>query len=320
MPDPALAVLGANLPGIIPDIGMTSAPPPTLLDRQSINMAAEAAEGTQPAAVGVRSGSSNNVPAQLAPAETARHGFGGANEASAAMPTTQTSDASWSRSSLNPTVSSRSRDNLHSELPPASLGSSPPIEPIERIVVDPQILRAGTSRDPDGITRDPSVHAAAAPSAVEQSFPSEGAAAGSSSVPVANATPAELSEQLVRHVLGSIEKGTHEVVLRLHPSELGDLTIRLAVTGRDVSAWFATPQIQVQQAIGDALAQLHSNLGNAGYTLTGAWVGDDASNQQDRREQPPLPSAPRHAVDSAFLELPSAMPISSSNFGVSVYV
>ncbi|MGA8755440.1 MAG: flagellar hook-length control protein FliK [Stellaceae bacterium] len=119
--------------------------------------------------------------------------------------------------------------------------------------------------------------------------------------------------------MGSIENGAREVVLRLHPSGLGDLTIRLAVSGREVSAWFATPQTQVQQAISEAIGQLHSTLGNAGYTLAGAWIGNDASNQRAPREQLSAPSPARQAVANAPLELPSTTPISSSSTGVSVY-
>ena len=220
--------------------------------------------------------------------------------------------------SSHPTVLDKSRDMPEPEQSPATLGSSPPIG---TIVIDPQLLRHGSSGEGADSAPTAPVQFAVMPSpVVEKAVPGEGAADNSLSAPALNAAPAALSEQLFRQVMGSIENGAHEVVLRLHPSGLGDLTIRLAVSGREVSAWFATPQTQVQQAISEAIGQLHSTLGIAGYTLAGAWIGNDASNQRAPREQPPAPSPARQAVANAPLELTSTTPISSSSTGVSVYV
>lgn len=319
-PDPALAVLGATFPSVIPDAATVSFP--VMRDPDGNNVPAGTPSPdrqTAPAPVGVASVNSNTAPAEPAGADPARHQSGAVEAAPAAVPATQTSDASSSRSSLNPAASSKLRDNIKSEQSPAVFGGSPQRE---APVIDPQILHPGSSgAGSGGPDPNPPVQFAAVPSAgAEKIFSGGPAAGGSSSAAAVSAAPAELSEQLFRHVMGSIGNGTHEVVLRLHPTELGDLTIRLAVSGRDVSAWFATPQIQVQQAISEAIGQLHSNLGNAGYSLAGAWVGNDAANQSGGHEPPPPPSPTRQAVGTASLELPSATPISSSRTGVSVYV
>ncbi len=100
--------------------------------------------------------------------------------------------------------------------------------------------------------------------------------------------PADRLEQLLAEPLVRlVSSSQREMVIRLRPPELGELTVRVAVSGRSVSAWFETPQPQVQQIIGQAIAQLHSDLGTAGYDLTGAWVGTGASGgdaRQPRRD------------------------------------
>lgn len=265
----------------------------------------------------MKPGSSRTAPAQTAGADFAGHASGGAKDEPTAMVATRTPDASGSRSSLDPTFSSKSPNNLDPGHPALTPGSSPQIE---NIVLDPQTLHSGSSADNGNPTPISSVHALAAPSAAANTaLPGGPAAGGSSSATVATPASIEISQQLARHVMRSIENGIHEIVLRLRPSELGDLTVRLAVTGHEVSAWFATQQAQAQQVIGEAIGQLQGNLGNAGYTLVGAWVGNDGTSQSDRRERPPaLP--PSRQADSAARELAPAMPISSSNMGVSIYV
>ena len=135
-----------------------------------------------------------------------------------------------------------------------------------------------------------------------------------------NLTLGDISDQLSSHLLRSIQNPDHNVVLRLNPPELGDLTIRVVVSGREVSAWFATPQAQVQQAISQAIGQLHTSLGNAGYDLAGAWVGADASNPRERDSS--LPSArPGGAPARAEpITAPQPSPGAKTGRGVSIYV
>ena len=116
-----------------------------------------------------------------------------------------------------------------------------------------------------------------------------------------------------------VSNGSREMVLRLHPPELGDLTVRIAVSGRDVSAWFASPQPQVQSAISAAIGQLQTNLGNAGYNLNGAWVGGDASG--GRQQQAALPASPGIGAPlAAASALPATAVSRSASSGLNIYV
>ncbi|HTZ37271.1 MAG TPA: flagellar hook-length control protein FliK, partial [Stellaceae bacterium] len=110
-------------------------------------------------------------------------------------------------------------------------------------------------------------------------------------------TAAAIPDQVAGHLVRLVSSGSREMVMHLRPPELGDLTVRVAVSGRDVSAWFASPQPQVQSAISAALGQLQTSLGDAGYNLSGAWVGADASGAQQQGANPT--SVPRAAVAAA---------------------
>jgi flagellar hook-length control protein FliK len=94
--------------------------------------------------------------------------------------------------------------------------------------------------------------------------------------------PASFGEAMANHVLSMVSAGYQEATLQLQPPQLGELTIRVAVQGRDVSAWFGTAQPQVQVAVTQALDQLRTDLAGAGLNLAGTWVGADASGM--RRE------------------------------------
>ena len=129
-----------------------------------------------------------------------------------------------------------------------------------------------------------------------------------------------IADQVAGQLARMASNGSGEMVMRLHPPELGDLTVRVAVSGRDVAAWFASPQPQVQSAISAAIGQLQTNLGNAGYNLNGAWVGADASSarQQQNSSLPasPAPRAPLVAVAA----LPAASASRSASSGLNIYV
>jgi len=145
----------------------------------------------------------------------------------------------------------------------------------------------------------------------------EGSANSASSTP----SPTGLADQLSYHVIKSVDNGGGEVVLQLHPPELGDLTVRVLVNGRDVSAWFASPQIQVQQAITQAIGQLHTDLGNAGYNLNSVSVGADAWSPRERDNNLPLPQQQQRggANRSRVEESPGSSTPSAAS-GVSIYV
>jgi flagellar hook-length control protein FliK len=141
---------------------------------------------------------------------------------------------------------------------------------------------------------------------------------GGSRVP--ETTLGDLADRLSHHLIKLAGGDAHELVLQLHPPELGDVTVGVLVNGRDVSAWFVSPQAQVQQAISEAIGQLHTSLDNAGYNLNGTWIGADArspgqwdgtSSTPQQRRSP----ATRLSADEAS-ELPTLSPASR----ISVYV
>jgi flagellar hook-length control protein FliK len=184
---------------------------------------------------------------------------------------------------------------------------------------------ASTTRDhfsPIASTTD-----AGAAAASTASTPADGgsspALSASDAAPGLTSDPAgagSMADQIAGHMARMLSNGTREVTLRLHPPELGDLTMRVAVNGRDVSAWFASPQPQVQAAISAALGQLQTNLGGAGYNLTGAWVGGDGSgSHQQSWNNSPAPSQVGASLAAAAAAPVAAAPRPISS-GLNIYV
>jgi flagellar hook-length control protein FliK len=129
-----------------------------------------------------------------------------------------------------------------------------------------------------------------------------------------------ISDQVAGQLVRMVSSGPQDMVMRLHPPELGDLTVRVAVSGRDVSAWFASPLPHVQSAISTAIGQLQTSLGNAGYNLNGAWVGGgDAGARQQQNAPAPLPSALREAPSAATVR-PAPLASQPTIAGLNVYV
>jgi flagellar hook-length control protein FliK len=141
--------------------------------------------------------------------------------------------------------------------------------------------------------------------------------AGAAPAALAEGGAAGLAQQVAHRLAGMLAPGRLEVVLRLHPPELGELNVRVQVSGHEVSAWFDSPLPQVQQALSQAMAQLHAGLLNAGYSLNNAWVGGDAWTPRGwaapptRRPAPP----PYGSVATAESGAPAA-----AGSGVSLYV
>ncbi|HEX3885192.1 MAG TPA: flagellar hook-length control protein FliK [Stellaceae bacterium] len=150
---------------------------------------------------------------------------------------------------------------------------------------------------------------------------SAGLATGASGV-TGGADPgaAGVANQLSGQVLRLLANSGHEALVRLHPPDLGEVTVRVAVSGRDVSAWFGASQPAVQQTISLGLGQLQTDLGNAGYNLSGAWVGADTlgfgARDGTARRQPSFSGAIAAAPPAST----GAAAALSSGSGVSIYV
>ena len=138
--------------------------------------------------------------------------------------------------------------------------------------------------------------------------------------PTAVALSAAIADQLSYHVIRSVAGGGEEFVLRLRPPELGDVTVHLLVDHREVSAWFASPQIPVQQAITDAIGQLQTDLGKAGYYLAGAWVGAEAWRPRERDGSSGMPQQQRNTANRPKLAESSGSPAPTVASGVSIFV
>lgn len=128
----------------------------------------------------------------------------------------------------------------------------------------------------------------------------------------------ELAQQVAQHVVGALDSGRLEAVLRLHPPELGELNVRIQVAGHDVSAWFDSPLPQVQQALSQGMGQLQAGLANAGYNLNGAWVGGDAWTPRGRAA--PLAPRPARLPGATQMEAVQGMTAPAARVGVSLYV
>ncbi len=138
--------------------------------------------------------------------------------------------------------------------------------------------------------------------------------------PAANpAGGGSISDQISGRLVQLVSSGSRDMVMRLHPPDLGALTVQVTVSGRDVSAWFASPHPEVQNAISAGMGQLQTDLGNAGYNLNGAWVGADASGAQ-RQAANPLAPPPSRASSAAVFAAAPATAARPSTSGLNIYV
>jgi len=149
---------------------------------------------------------------------------------------------------------------------------------------------------------------------------SAGAAAGPPAPDAGAATTADLADRLSHQIVRLLANSDRSAVVRLHPPELGEVTVRVAVEGRDVTAWFGAPQPLVQQTISQAIGQLHADLGGAGYNLSGAWVGADASGSGGGGANVPLPSPAALPAVPNFATARVAPAAPRGGSGVSIYV
>lgn len=149
---------------------------------------------------------------------------------------------------------------------------------------------AGTTGTGDQ-TMTPGVMAAnLAPLAMPSNQTVPAAVNGPVNVAAPNGTSQTLANALGTQLLSMVAAGRNQVTVHLSPPDLGTLTVHVEVQSHDVSAWFASPQPQVQQAVNDALTQLHGSLSGAGLNLAGAWVGADVSGGGNGRPAAtPLP-------------------------------
>lgn len=107
---------------------------------------------------------------------------------------------------------------------------------------------------------------------------------------------ADLGQQMV----DMVTRGDQQVDLRLHPAELGPLSISLNLNDGTTQAQFQVAHASVRAAVEQALPQLREALATQGIALGQASVNDQSSRQQSQRDpQPQSTSAQVNRVEPA---------------------
>ena len=107
---------------------------------------------------------------------------------------------------------------------------------------------------------------------------------------------ADLGQQMV----DMVTRGDQQVDLRLHPAELGPLSISLNLNDGATQAQFQVAHASVRTAVEQALPQLREALATQGIALGQASVSDQSSRQQPQRDpQPQSTSAQVSRVEPA---------------------
>ena len=126
------------------------------------------------------------------------------------------------------------------------------------------------------------------------------------------AWPSQLGQQLVQLVQRG---GEQHVQMKLHPAELGPLSISLKMTEHGAQAQFLSAHAQVRQVIEQAIPQLREALAEQGISLSDTSVGEQGfSNQQEAFAQQSTGSSAggESGVTSVEGETGTPVPVGSS--------
>ena len=126
------------------------------------------------------------------------------------------------------------------------------------------------------------------------------------------AWPSQLGQQLVQLIQRG---GEQHVQMKLHPAELGPLSISLKMTEHGAQAQFLSAHAQVRQVIEQAIPQLREALAEQGISLSDTSVGEQGfSNQQEAFAQQSTGSSAggESGVTSVEGETGTPVPVGSS--------
>ena len=126
------------------------------------------------------------------------------------------------------------------------------------------------------------------------------------------AWPSQLGQQLIQLVQRG---GEQHVQMKLHPAELGPLSISLKMTEHGAQAQFLSAHAQVRQVIEQAIPQLREALAEQGISLSDTSVGEQGfSNQQEAFAQQSTGSSAggESGVTSVEGETGTPVPVGSS--------
>ncbi len=129
---------------------------------------------------------------------------------------------------------------------------------------------------------------------------------------------ADLGQQMV----DMVTRGDQQVDLRLHPAELGPLSISLNLNDGSTQAQFQAAHASVRAAVEQALPQLREALATQGIALGQASVSDQPSRQAAGGQAQRDPQANPGSATASSIEVPPApvLQVVLSGSGVDLYV
>jgi len=133
---------------------------------------------------------------------------------------------------------------------------------------------------------------------------------------------ADWQTDLGQQMVDMVTRGEQQVDLRLHPAELGPLSISLNLNDGTTQAQFQAAHASVRAAVEQALPQLREALATQGIALGQASVSDQSSRQAAGGQTPRDPQAP---PSSAAVSRDEALPaqvqqVLLRSSGVDLYV
>ncbi|WP_136255267.1 flagellar hook-length control protein FliK [Onishia niordana] len=106
------------------------------------------------------------------------------------------------------------------------------------------------------------------------------AGGGALTAPVATQ---QWQQQLGQQLIGMAQRGDQQMELKLHPTDLGPLSVTLKVAENGAQAQFLSAHSQVRSALEQAIPQLREALAHQGITLGDTSVGHQASGQSQEQ-------------------------------------
>lgn len=94
-------------------------------------------------------------------------------------------------------------------------------------------------------------------------------------------------EALAAQVSVFARGGLSKAELHLNPAELGPVSVQITMNGDQARVDFGADRAQTRQAIESGWAELATSLQEAGFTLSGGGVSEQAQRQASQRQAPP---------------------------------
>lgn len=92
--------------------------------------------------------------------------------------------------------------------------------------------------------------------------------------------PQALAERVGMWVKATGEDGTLSAELHLNPAEMGPISVKISLDGQSAQVDFAAANLETRRAIEASLPALSASLDDAGFSLGGSGVSDQAPQQQ----------------------------------------